>query len=192
MDANASEGTQKNILSTHNEYILEPNKYLSCTSEVPQRVYEAIGVQSVEMGFIFFLLSLTPLVPCGLHTHTDLLHLLFLWLSGRKLYILCQTSLKRDKIWLLSHRPALTMPLVSPYKGLPCYPRLDETKFKRLKTGAKGNMMFHRVRTELRNRAFSLHSFVKQAWAKVMTVLSGIIIGTNTHSHNSYCVFFFF
>lgn len=59
---------RKNIISTHNEYILEQNEQLSCTSEVPRWVYEAIGSLSVEMGFIFFLLSLTPPVPCGLHT----------------------------------------------------------------------------------------------------------------------------
>lgn len=34
------------------------------------------------------------------------------------------------KFGLLPRRPALTVPLVAPHEGLPCYPRLDETEFK--------------------------------------------------------------
>lgn len=43
------EKVRKNIISTHNEYILEQNEHQwGCSGS------EAIGSQSVEMGFIFF------------------------------------------------------------------------------------------------------------------------------------------
>lgn len=168
---------KKNIINTHNEYILEQNEYLSCTSEVPQWVYEAIGSQSVEMGFIFFLLSLTPLVPCGLRTQFCCICSFFDYHEESS--VLCQTSLKWDAIWLLLYRPALTMPPVSPYKGLPCYRRLDETKFKRLKTGQKITMYRHVYTKTWKIEHFHYISFVKQAWVnaeQAMTVLFGFKI----------------
>ncbi len=139
----------------------------------------SISSQSVEMGFIFFLLSLTPLVLFLVYAHSSAVFALSLIIMKKAVYILCQTSLKWDAIWLLLYRPALTMPPVSPYKGLPCYRRLDETKFKRLKTGQTNNNVSSRVYEDLKNRALSLYSFVKQAWVnaeQVMTVFFGFII----------------
>jgi len=90
---------------------------------------EAICIQSVEMGFIFFLRSLTPLVPCGLPSQFCCICSFFDYQEESSIYCAkCPWSETKfgffhsDQLWLYPQCPLI--------KGSLVIQDFDETKFK--------------------------------------------------------------
>lgn len=130
------------------------------------------------MGFIFFLLSWTPLVPCGLRTQFCCICSFFDYQEESSIYCakLPWSETKfgffhTDLLWLCPQCPLI--------KGSLVIGDSMRLNLKGWKQGKKEHNVSSSVYIDLKNRALSLHSFVEQAWVnaeQVMTVLFGLII----------------